>query len=152
MREGSSVPPPPVFLRPRVCFKLLQALQPRLREREAPGKGRGEGGLVLPFESVCVGRGMIRSLAFHTAFKTHRLPRLQLRMLVCLETRGFIVACIPERGFSWLYLEAVLFELAVIGRKEGGSKCCALLFFSCTGRKKLRSLSSSSESAVVTVC
>lgn len=31
MREGSSVPPPPVFLRPRVCFKLLQALQPRLR-------------------------------------------------------------------------------------------------------------------------
>jgi len=48
--------------------------------------------------------------------------------------------------------EAALFELAVIGRKEGGSECCALLFFSCTGRKKLRSLSSSSESAVVTVC
>lgn len=38
------------------------------REREAPGKGRGEGGLVLPFESVCVGRGMIWSLAFHTVF------------------------------------------------------------------------------------
>lgn len=49
--------------------------------------------------------------------------------------------------------EAVLFELAVIGRKEGGSECCALLlFFSCTGRKKPRSLSYSSESAVVTVC
>lgn len=48
--------------------------------------------------------------------------------------------------------EPVLFVLAVIGRKEGGNECCALLFFSCTGRKKLRSLSSSSESAVVTVC
>lgn len=32
--------------------------------------------------------------------------------------------------------EPALCELAVIGREEAGNECCALLFFSCTGRKK----------------
>lgn len=45
----------PAFARPRVCFKLLQALQPSLSERVSVRhleRGEGEGGLLLPF--VCV--------------------------------------------------------------------------------------------------
>lgn len=43
MREGGSVPPPPIFLRPCVCFKLLQALQPRLKGAWGAWKGERRG-------------------------------------------------------------------------------------------------------------
>lgn len=55
IREGNSVPLSPAFARPCVCFKLLQALQPSLGKRVSVrhlARGKGEGGLFLPF--VCV--------------------------------------------------------------------------------------------------
>jgi len=55
IREGNSVPLSPAFAGPCVCFKLLQALQPSLSKRVSVRhleRGKGEGGLFLPF--VCV--------------------------------------------------------------------------------------------------
>lgn len=56
IREGNSVPLSPAFARPSVCFKLLQALQPSLSKRVSVRhleRGKGEGGLFLPFVCVC---------------------------------------------------------------------------------------------------
>lgn len=161
IREGNSVPLSPAFARPCVCFKLLQALQPSLSKRVSVRhleRGKGEGGLFLPFVCVCV---CVWEEEWHGVwlstqlFKSVASPSLNWGCLFAVRPEVLLLLVSQKEVSPGSVYEPVLFELAVVGRKEGGNECCALLFFSCTGRKKLRSLSSSSsssESAVVTVC
>lgn len=136
MREGNSVPPSPAFARPCVCFKLQPSLSKCVSVRHLE-RGERKG---WPVSALCV---CVCEEQWHGVWLSTQLlkrgasPSLKLRMLVCRETRGFIVACIPERGFSWLCLWGCA-VWAGCDWEEGGRQwvLCPLVVFLLYRKKK----------------